>query len=239
MEEYDDSVRRLLRRTQEEHSDAEVDGGCCVQVEGRDALIDRSDHLRPVVKPIGKPRVVVSLDLHHPGKQQRVHTRSNRADDHLHDFAHPETVGQGPALRRYSSPETWVSGWLRIPLTPLNVPRRPDDHDYTAKAPTELSKRSQTPWRAALDVYDLHAAELELLRCALVSLDRADEAGAAIARDGVTVVDRYGSPNSHLAADIETRNRAALARMVAQLVDDETKAPHPKSIRARNAGDVR
>jgi hypothetical protein len=85
-----------------------------------------------------------------------------------------------------------------------------------------------------LNDYDLHAAELELLRCALVSLDRADEAAEVIARDGVTVLDRYGTPKSHPAADIEARSRAAYARMVAQLsvklVEDEPKAPHPRSV---------
>lgn len=109
--------------------------------------------------------------------------------------------------------------------------------------PTELSRRSRAIWQAVLADYDLHAAELELLRCALVSLDRADEAGEVIARDGVTVLDRYGTPKSHPAADIEARSRAAYARMVAQigvkLVDDEPKAPHPKSVRARNAANVR
>ncbi len=85
------------------------------------------------------------------------------------------------------------------------------------KAPPGLSKRGAKLWRAVLDEFELSPAELELLRSALVALDRADEAAEVIAAEGVTSLDRYGSPKTHPAVDVEARNRVIFARFVAQL----------------------
>ena len=85
------------------------------------------------------------------------------------------------------------------------------------KPPVGLSKRSAKLWRQVLVEFELSPAELELLRNALVALDRADEAAAIVAVEGMVVPDRYGSPKPHPAADIETRNRTIFARFVAQL----------------------
>ena len=52
---------------------------------------------------------------------------------------------------------------------------------------------------------------------ALVALDRADEAAKSIAKLGVVVDDRYGTPKSNPAVDIELRNRALVARIFGQL----------------------
>jgi len=68
-----------------------------------------------------------------------------------------------------------------------------------------------------VDEFELSPAELELLRSALVALDRADEAAAVIAVEGVTTTDRYGGAKMHPACDVEARNRALYARFVAQL----------------------
>lgn len=87
----------------------------------------------------------------------------------------------------------------------------------TPRAPGELSKRSARLWRAVLDEFELSPAEVELLRSALIALDRADTAGAVIAVEGVTALDRYGSPKMHPAVDVEARNRALFGRFVAQL----------------------
>ncbi len=85
------------------------------------------------------------------------------------------------------------------------------------KAPAGLSKRSAKLWRSVLDEFELSPAELELLRNALVALDRADEAAAIIAAEGMVTVDRYGSPKTHPACDVESRNRALYGRFLAQL----------------------
>lgn len=113
----------------------------------------------------------------------------------------------------------------------------------TPKCPTGLSKRSRDLWSAVLADYDLGPAELEVLRGALVSLDRADEAAEVLKTDGLSTVDRYGSPKAHPLLDVEQRCRTAFRQSVRQLgleVDDDTpRAPHPKSVRGRNAADAR
>ena len=85
------------------------------------------------------------------------------------------------------------------------------------KTPSGLSRRAGKLWRAVVDEFELSPAEHELLRSALVALDRADQAAEVILAEGVTTVDRYGAPKAHPATDVEARNRALFARFVAQL----------------------
>lgn len=63
----------------------------------------------------------------------------------------------------------------------------------------------------------LSPAQLELLRQALTSLDRADEAARVVAAEGATTLDRYGTPKMHPAVDIEARHRGLYARLMNQL----------------------
>ncbi len=85
------------------------------------------------------------------------------------------------------------------------------------KAPAGLSRRSTRLWRAVLEEFELSPAELEVLRSALVALDRAGQAAQVIAAEGVTTTDRYGGAKMHPACDVEARNRALYGRFVAQL----------------------
>jgi len=87
----------------------------------------------------------------------------------------------------------------------------------TERAPAGLSSRSRGLWKAVVDEFELSPAELELLRSALICLDRADEAAEVLDREGLIASDRYGSPKPHPAADIEARNRVIFGRFVAQL----------------------
>ncbi len=87
----------------------------------------------------------------------------------------------------------------------------------TPKPPEGLGDRSRKLWRRVLDEYELSEPEIELLRLALVARDEADEAREILKRDGLTVVDRYGSPKQHPAVDVANRARAFYARAVAQL----------------------
>ena len=109
------------------------------------------------------------------------------------------------------------------------------------KAPDGLSTRARRLWRDVLAEYELSAAELEVLRSALVALDRADQAAAVVDAEGVVVVDRYGSPKAHPATDIEARNRTIFARLVAQLGVKVTpeRVDSPQSVRARAAANTR
>jgi|GEM_PF-1013425 hypothetical protein len=83
--------------------------------------------------------------------------------------------------------------------------------------PKGLSRRAGALWRAVGVDYELSPAEVEVLRQALVSLDRADEAARVLATDGLFSVDRYGSVRAHPANDLELRHRTMFARLVAQL----------------------
>ncbi len=108
------------------------------------------------------------------------------------------------------------------------------------KAPTELSTRSKALWRQVLATFQLEPADCELLRCALVALDRADEAAKSIAKLGVVVDDRYGTPKSNPAVDIELRNRALVARIFGQLgiksqAEERWNPTRAKARRAANA----
>ncbi len=49
----------------------------------------------------------------------------------------------------------------------------------TAQPPRELSTRSRALWEQITATFKLEPADLEVLRCGLVSLDRADEAASA------------------------------------------------------------
>lgn len=108
-------------------------------------------------------------------------------------------------------------------------------------APTGLSDRAKRLWKAVLTVYELAAAELELLRIACEQLDRGDQAAKIVKAEGVTVNDRYGTPKQHPAVDVEARSRSLFARLVAQLgvkLPDEA-SDTPTSRRARQAAAAR
>jgi hypothetical protein len=98
-------------------------------------------------------------------------------------------------------------------------------------APEDLSPSSQSLWDDVVAEYVLSAAELELLKQGLLALDRAEQARAVVDREGVTCLDRYGSPRTHPACDIESRNRALFARIVGQLGVRATRS-QPKRLGA-------
>jgi hypothetical protein len=85
------------------------------------------------------------------------------------------------------------------------------------KPPAGLSRRSRALWRDTVDEFELSASELFVLENGLRCLDRADEAAAVVNREGVTVLDRYGSPKAHPAVDVEVRCRAAFNAAMRQL----------------------
>jgi len=64
--------------------------------------------------------------------------------------------------------------------------------------PEHLSKRSQRLWRSLVPHRALSQGRLTLLRSALESLDRADEAREALDRDGLLLASTEKSKMSHL-----------------------------------------
>jgi phage terminase small subunit len=81
-------------------------------------------------------------------------------------------------------------------------------------APKHLSSRSKRIYKAVIDDYDLlnepHA--LEVLRLALEALDRADEARAMVAQEGIVFRNRFGELRPHPAVAIERDARLAAWR---------------------------
>jgi len=98
----------------------------------------------------------------------------------------------------------------------------------TPTPPATLSPSSQALWDQVLEDFELAPAELEVLRQALMSLERADQAAAIVATEGLTVLDRYGTPKQHPAADLERQSRTTFARLVAQLGVKLTDAPRSR-----------
>jgi hypothetical protein len=109
----------------------------------------------------------------------------------------------------------------------------------TVDGPDGLSERAGRLWVAVMAEYELSDAEQEVLRCACVALDRADEAAAVVAAEGMVTLDRYKSPKVHPAADLEARSRALFARLVAQLGIKVEAVESSRTRQARAAANAR
>lgn len=109
-------------------------------------------------------------------------------------------------------------------------------------APKRLTARSRRLWAAVLADFELSPAELMTLEQALRLLDRADEAAAVVAREGMSCTDRYGGRRAHPLLDVEVRCRrqfADMTRMLGVRLDDTVPGrpalaakPGPKPRRA-------
>jgi hypothetical protein len=80
-----------------------------------------------------------------------------------------------------------------------------------------LRGRAAELWRSVQATWSLSAPALELLRCAVESLSRADEAAEVVTREGLTFVDRWGQPRQHPAAVLELNHRGQAARYLQAL----------------------
>jgi hypothetical protein len=80
-----------------------------------------------------------------------------------------------------------------------------------------LRGRALELWRSVQAEWSLNAPALELLRCAVEALARADEAAAVVTRDGAVFVDRWGQPRQHPAAVLELNHRGQAARYLQSL----------------------
>ena len=80
-----------------------------------------------------------------------------------------------------------------------------------------LRGRAAELWRSVQAAWSLNAPALELLRCAVESLSRADEAAEIVSREGMTFVDRWSQPRQHPAAVLELNHRGQAARYLQAL----------------------
>jgi hypothetical protein len=96
-----------------------------------------------------------------------------------------------------------------------------------------LSASSQRLWRRVLEDYLLEDHHRELLRLALESLDRCEQARKVLAREGITYRDRFGAPRPHPCVGIERDSRVAAARLWRELDLEGEPLPDPRMPRRR------
>ncbi|MGH9015573.1 MAG: P27 family phage terminase small subunit [Acidimicrobiia bacterium] len=84
-------------------------------------------------------------------------------------------------------------------------------------APRHLKADGRRFWTAVLSSFALEPHELEALRLAAESLDRAAGARAEVERAGLTFTTRHGEVRPHPAVAAERDARASFARLVALL----------------------
>jgi P27 family predicted phage terminase small subunit len=98
------------------------------------------------------------------------------------------------------------------------------------RPPDHLSLEAKKTWKALLKEWPTigDVAGLRILRVALESFDRAQAARETIARDGMTVVDKFGQTKPHPLLPIERDSRAAfLAGLKALNLDLEPLRDRP------------
>ena len=72
-----------------------------------------------------------------------------------------------------------------------------------------LSASSSSLWTAIVGDFEFSDAELAILQVALEARDQYLSAKGEIDRDGLTILDRFGTPVRHPAISIESRSRDA------------------------------
>jgi phage terminase small subunit len=87
----------------------------------------------------------------------------------------------------------------------------------TIKPPTQLRKESAAFFKSTMADYQLDNHHVILLTKACESLDRIEEAREIIKMDGLTFLDRFGSPRANPAVAIERDNKIRVARLFREL----------------------
>lgn len=82
----------------------------------------------------------------------------------------------------------------------------------TQKPPDHLSREAKSWWRRINSEWELGADALLLLRGALESFDRTEEARKLLDKDGLMVLDRFQQRKAHPAASIERDSRLQMVR---------------------------
>jgi P27 family predicted phage terminase small subunit len=78
-------------------------------------------------------------------------------------------------------------------------------------APKYLSAESQRWFLNVLDTFELEEHDVRLLTLACEAYDRATQARLAIAKHGLTYLDRFGSPRKRPEVSVEEAARIAFA----------------------------
>lgn len=106
------------------------------------------------------------------------------------------------------------------------------------KPPAHLSAAARKFFRGVVEDYSLDEHHVKLLVLACEALDRGEQARVTLAAEGITFVDRFGSPRAHPCVAIERDSRTAYARLLRELALDfgeEDTASRPPAL-ADNRG---
>lgn len=88
------------------------------------------------------------------------------------------------------------------------------------QAPSHLRPSTQAWWTSVLSDFELEAHHIRLLTLAAESWDRCEQSREILDRDGLTYVDRFGSPKARPEVAIERDSRIAFARLIRELALD-------------------
>jgi phage terminase small subunit len=108
----------------------------------------------------------------------------------------------------------------------------------TNTIPKHLSAPTRRWIKQILGDFDLESFHFRLLVKAGDAWDRSEQAREQLARDGITVPDRYGVLKAHPAISIERDSRLAFARLLRELALDSA-APDSRPPRTADYGSRR
>jgi phage terminase small subunit len=106
------------------------------------------------------------------------------------------------------------------------------------KPPKHLRPATKAWFSSVLTEYSLEPHHVRLLTLAAESWDRCCESREALAKHGLTFIDRYGSPRARPEAAIESQSRIAFARLCRELDLDVDAPPQGKRLCCILTGDI-
>ena len=111
----------------------------------------------------------------------------------------------------------------------------------TAPSPPKHLRPATKEWfKSVVADYDLDPHHVRLLTRAAEAFDRGEDAREAIAKHGMTFIDRFGSPRARPEVAIERDSRVGFARLLRELALDGVDGPEaPRAPRTADYGSRR
>lgn len=107
------------------------------------------------------------------------------------------------------------------------------------QAPLHLRPATRRWWASVVKTWDLEAHHCRLLTLACEAFDRSEEAREQVAREGLTVLDRFEQVKPHPCAAIERDAKVTFARLLRELdldVDAPAEANRPPVLQRYRGG---
>lgn len=109
----------------------------------------------------------------------------------------------------------------------------------TPKPPAHLSRPAKAWWQQVHDEFDLDDHHRHILRLACESMDEAEKARAALAKDGHVVLDRFGCQKASPWCDIEHKAQNRFRILCRELGLDTPSGDGPRMPRDATYGSRR